>query len=277
VRPLGQPPDRLRREDHHLAASRTAEVPDDAVDEDVVAGVDDARPEHGAGLDAPVAVHPQGAAGHDGVGRNVVAAARDLEGDVAGLALVLVERLDRSAGRHAHLVVPVAGDQPLQRLEGELVEARGGLALLGVDAVEGRLHRARRDLEGLEEVAAEGHRHAQGHDEHLEVLGPAAAVQWSPLGEGLVEGGGGTGRLFARAAAQPSPRLIQRRAQPRGGVGRHDVAPHVVETTRVRAQLLELLAGLAQGQVVADSHGAFPRRRHVAGTSPRRRFPSARR
>ena len=253
------------REDDGLVAPRRAQVPEQAVHEDLVAGdhvaapdpvaAPDDRSRGGGGAVEGVVRHaddkalePELAA-REGVLGDLVGLARDGEQHVARRVVAVGADGERAARVRDDVAVPAPGDGPLEDLEGrEAVGERRRVARHGVRPVERRLHRARRDLEGLEEVGAERHRDAERDDRRLDPrveLGEGALRRRAE--RGLERGARGLARRVERGGglrAAPALRFARRAergdrlGEGFGAVGRQHVAVHRERLSHLRLERL---------------------------------------
>ena len=172
-------------EDGDFVATWGAEIPEEAIDEDLIAGIDIAGPEalalsdfsSGAACgDGGIRVirHVVGEqllqidfAAFEDVGRDLVGFSGDGEKDEAGGALGVGVNGERAVVGSDDIEIPAPVYEPLEggkRLMG-IEESRGSGVSARVDSIEGRLHGAGRNLERLEEVGSECERDAECDDE----------------------------------------------------------------------------------------------------------------
>ena len=185
-----------RIENKNVPAPGQPEVVGEFVDEHLVAGVDVAVRDGRARLVGLAQVDAEAVLAH--VMRQRVRRGVDgIDAPAGTVDFRVVEEAETFGGHQLdHLVVhrgnhvdigaaePQTRAQFSQRTGGSLADRRG----MPDDAVEGRLHRTGRNLEGLDEIGANGNRQHEGDQQHLAILPPAGlVVRRLQLAEALVQ------------------------------------------------------------------------------------------
>ena len=223
-------------EHHDLAALGPGEVVGHLVDEDMVALPDAAGREELARLhplaEGEVELHALGGIGIEerAVGLHGDPERIELRADAQDVLVVQVAGVFQPAGvAGADFDVAFAEQGQVHEIERRVVEPALAFLRHGGHAVERRLHRARGDLERLDEIGPAGHGQRNGDDEHFDVFAPFGerARRQEPFrrgGRGLA--GGIQARPIARA---PSSGQGGFRRPRRGEVGRRgDVLAHAL-------------------------------------------------